>query len=392
MVSTALIILAAGSGSRAGGSTAKQFQSFGGKSVLRHTLDAFRGHPAISTTCVVIGAGQEESYREAATGLDLSSPVTGGATRQESGHRGLQALAPAPPSNVLIHDAARPFVSHDLVSRVIAGLDHHAGVVPAMPVADTLKRAPNRVIEGTVDRAGLWSAQTPQGFRYDLIRSAHARAADAGLNDFTDDAAVAEWGGMEVAVVPGEPGNRKLTTAADIREAGRRLMEDSLNRCPDVRTAQGFDVHPFTKGEAVTLCGVRIPHSAKLQGHSDADAPLHALTDAILATICEGDIGQHFPPSDARWKDVESSTFLAHAARLLRARGGLITHVDVTIVCEAPRIAPHVSRMRSRVAEILSLEVDRVSIKATTSETLGFTGRGEGLAAFATATVRLPAA
>jgi 2-C-methyl-D-erythritol 4-phosphate cytidylyltransferase/2-C-methyl-D-erythritol 2,4-cyclodiphosphate synthase len=369
----------------------KQFQSFGGKPVLRHTLEAFGRDSAISTTRVVIAQGQEDSYREAATGLDLAPAVTGGATRQESGHRGLEALAAEPPRNVLIHDAARPFVSQELVSRVIAGLDRHAGVVPALPVADTLKRAPAGIIEGTVDRGGLWSAQTPQGFRYDLIRSAHARAAGAGLTDFTDDAAVAEWAGMKVAVVPGEPANRKLTTVDDIREASRRFMEDSFDRCPEVRTGQGFDVHPFAAGDSVILCGVTIPHHARLRGHSDADAPMHALTDAILATICEGDIGQHFPSSDARWKDAASSIFLAHAAGLLRERGGFIANVDITIVCETPRIAPHVGPMRSAVAAILSVTEDRVSIKATTSETLGFTGRGEGLAALATATVRLPA-
>ena len=275
---------------------------------------------------------------------------------------------------------------------MIAGLDRHAGIVPALPVADTLKRAPDGIIEDTVDRAGLWSAQTPQGFRYPAICGAHARAADAGLLDFTDDAAVAEWAGIEVAVVPGEPANRKLTTAEDIREASRIFMEGSLDRCPDVRTGQGFDVHCFAPGDSVILCGVTIPHHAKLLGHSDADAPLHALTDAILATICAGDIGQHFPPSDDRWKDAASSIFLAHAADLVRERGGFIANVDITIVCETPRIAPHVGSMRSAVAAILSLAVDRVSVKATTSETLGFTGRGEGLAAFATATVRLPAA
>ncbi|MDP9137073.1 MAG: bifunctional 2-C-methyl-D-erythritol 4-phosphate cytidylyltransferase/2-C-methyl-D-erythritol 2,4-cyclodiphosphate synthase [Pseudomonadota bacterium] len=370
----------------------KQFQSFGGKPVLRHTLEALWRHPAITSTCVVIAEAEEESYREAAAGLDLRPPVVGGATRQESGHRGLEALAADSPRNVLIHDAARPFVSQDLVSRVVAGLDLHAGVVPALPVAETLKRASGGIIEGTVDRGGLWSAQTPQGFHYSLICAAHARAAGAGLHDFTDDAAVAEWAGMEVAIVAGEPANRKLTTADDIREAARHFQEASLDRCPDVRTGQGFDVHSFAPGDSITLCGVTIPHHAKLHGHSDADAPLHALTDAILATIGAGDIGQHFPPSDGRWKNAASSIFLAHAAGLLRERGGFIANVDVTIVCETPRIAPHVAAMRSAIASILALAVDRVSIKATTSETLGFTGRGEGLVAFATATVRLPAA
>ena len=337
-MSTALLILAAGAGSRAGGALPKQYQSFGGKPVLRHTLEAFAGHPAISTTRVVIASGQEESFREAAAGLDMAPPVTGGVTRQELGHLGLEALAAEAPRKVLIHDAARPFVSHDLVERVLAGLDGHAGVVPALPVAETLKRAPGGMIAGTVDREGLWSAQTPQGFRYDPIRSAHARAAAAGLTEFTDDAAVAEWAGLEVAVVAGEPANRKLTTADDIREASRRFIEDSFGRCPDVRTGQGIDVHSFTAGDSVTLCGVRIPHHAALHGHSDADAPLHALTDAILATISEGDIGRHFPPSDDRWKKAASSIFLAHAAALLRRRGGFIANVDITIVCETPKI------------------------------------------------------
>jgi 2-C-methyl-D-erythritol 4-phosphate cytidylyltransferase/2-C-methyl-D-erythritol 2,4-cyclodiphosphate synthase len=368
----------------------KQFQCIAGKPVLRHTLEAFALHPAISMTRVVIAPGHEAAYREAVTGIDLAPFITGGATRQESGYRGLEALATDPPDNVLIHDAARPFVSRDLVSRVMAGLARQSGVVPGLPVADTLKRAPQGIIEGTVDRTGLWAAQTPQGFHYSSIRSAHARAARAGLNDFTDDAAIAEWAGMKLAVVPGDPANRKLTTGDDVRDASRRLAEDSFDRCPEVRTGQGFDVHSFAAGDSVTLCGVTIPHHAGLKGHSDADAPLHALTDAILATICAGDIGQHFPPSDSRWKNAASSIFLAHAAGLLRERGGFIANVDITIVCEAPRIAPHVGRMRTVVAEVLSISVDRVSIKATTSETLGFTGRGEGLAAFAIATVRLP--
>jgi 2-C-methyl-D-erythritol 4-phosphate cytidylyltransferase/2-C-methyl-D-erythritol 2,4-cyclodiphosphate synthase len=389
MTNTALI-LAAGSGSRAGGALAKQYQLIAGKPLLRHTLEAFCSHPAISSVHVVISAGDEARFKEVAFELEVMPPVAGGATRQESGRLGLESLAGAPPHNVLIHDAARPFVSASLIDRVLAGLERHDGAIPATPVTETLKRAPAGLIAGTVDREGLWSAQTPQGFRYNLIREAHGRAATAGLAHFTDDAAVAEWAGIAVAVVPGEQANVKLTTSEDLRAADQRLARDRLQRCPDIRVGLGYDVHAYEPGHEVVLCGISIPHYARLAGHSDADAPMHALTDALLGSIGEGDIGTHFPPSDTQWKNAASAIFLRHAVGLIEKRGGFIANADITIICEAPRIAPHIPAMRANLSTILKLSADRVAIKATTSEALGFIGRGEGLAAFAIATVRLP--
>jgi 2-C-methyl-D-erythritol 4-phosphate cytidylyltransferase/2-C-methyl-D-erythritol 2,4-cyclodiphosphate synthase len=369
---------------------AKQYQLIAGKPLLRHTLEAFCRHPAIDCVQAVVSAGDEGRYLAVATELEVRPPVTGGATRQESGRLGLESLAGAPPHNVLIHDAARPFVSASLIDRVVAGLERHDGAIPAMPVTETLKRAPAGLIAGTIDRDGLWSAQTPQGFRYGLICEAHSRAAAAGLAHFTDDAAVAEWAGIEIAVVPGEQANVKLTTTEDLRAADQRLTRDRLQRCPDIRVGQGYDVHAYESGDGVVLCGIAIPHHARLAGHSDADAPMHALTDALLGSIGESDIGTHFPPSDMQWKNAASAIFLRHALGLIEKRGGFIANADLTIICEAPRIAPHIPAMRANLSGILKLSPDRVAIKATTSEALGFIGRGEGLAAFAIATVRLP--
>jgi 2-C-methyl-D-erythritol 4-phosphate cytidylyltransferase/2-C-methyl-D-erythritol 2,4-cyclodiphosphate synthase len=259
-----------------------------------------------------------------------------------------------------------------------------------MPITETLKRAPAGIITDTVERMGLWAAQTPQGFRYELICKAHSRAASEGRQDFTDDAAVAEWAGMEVIVLPGDSGNVKLTTADDMRRAEERLMHDRYLQCPDVRVGLGFDVHAFEPGDRVILCGIPIAHSARLKGHSDADAPMHALTDAILGGLGEGDIGTHFPPSDARWKNAASQIFLKHAVELLDRRGGFVAHADVSIICESPKIASHIPPMRNNICGILKISPDRLGIKATTSEGLGFTGRSEGLAAFAVVTIRLP--
>jgi 2-C-methyl-D-erythritol 4-phosphate cytidylyltransferase/2-C-methyl-D-erythritol 2,4-cyclodiphosphate synthase len=387
----AAIILAAGSGTRAGGRLPKQYQSLAGKALLRHTIEAFCEHPGISLVQVVIAKGDEEQYNTAVMGLDgIEAPVVGGASRQESGFFGIETLAKRAPRNVLIHDAARPFVSSKLIDHVLAALDRHEAVVPALPVRDTLKRATGAVIAGTVDREGLWAAQTPQGFRYDLIRNAHARARQANCNDFTDDASIAEWAGAEVIVLFGEEANVKLTTAENMKQAEEWLIGDPYRRCPDVRVGQGFDVHPFEPGEQVVLCGVSIPHRARLRGHSDADAAMHALTDALLGSIGEDDIGAHFPPSDARWKNVSSAIFLTHVVELITKRGGFIASADITIVCEAPKIAPHIGAMRETLSRLMKVSPDRIAIKATTSEGLGFTGRGEGLAAFATTTVRLP--
>jgi 2-C-methyl-D-erythritol 4-phosphate cytidylyltransferase/2-C-methyl-D-erythritol 2,4-cyclodiphosphate synthase len=285
---------------------------------------------------------------------------------------------------VLIHDAVRPFVTTDIIARVLEALAHTPGAIAALPLADTLKKAgPDQRIAVTLDRAEVWRAQTPQGFRFAEILAAHAAAEAAGHGDMTDDAAVAEWAGLPVALVMGAEANRKLTTAEDL------AMAQPTGSVPDVRTGQGFDVHRFVPGDHVWLCGVKLAHTHALEGHSDADVALHALTDALLGAIGAGDIGQHFPDTDARWKGASSHLFLTEALRLLRAQGGSVGNVDVTILCEAPKIAPHRQAMRRRIAEILGLEEARVSVKATTTEGLGFTGRREGIAALATATVVL---
>ena len=303
---------------------------------------------------------------------------------------GLEALAAAAPSSVLIHDAARPFVDAPLITRVIASLEAHDGALPCLPVTDTLKRASGGRITGTVERDQLWRAQTPQGFRFAAILAAHrAASADTG-REFTDDAGIAEWFGLDVALVEGSEDNRKLTTAEDLRMADELLRGEATRRAGTIRVASGYDVHGFGAGDAVILCGVHIPHTKKLTGHSDADVALHALTDALLGVIAEGDIGVHFPPTDARWRGAASELFLKHAASLVRERGGAIVHVDVTLICEAPRIGPYREAMRAAIAAMLGLDIAQVSIKATTNEGLGFIGRGEGIAAMATATVNLP--
>jgi 2-C-methyl-D-erythritol 4-phosphate cytidylyltransferase / 2-C-methyl-D-erythritol 2,4-cyclodiphosphate synthase len=384
------VIVAGGSGLRAGGEKPKQYRSIGGKPLIWWTLKAFSDHPGISHVQPVIAAGHEAMFAEAACGLPVEAPVIGGKSRQESCHIGIEAVARHDPSKVLIHDAARPFASRDLISHVIARLDHHPGIVPGLPVADTLKHAPGGLVQRTVDRAGMWSIQTPQGFDFKVILAAHRAAVAAGAIDLSDDSAVAERASIEVAVIPGRSENRKITTAEDVQEADRFLAEQNLERLPDVRVGQGIDIHPFAPGNAVTLCGVRIAHSHRLKGHSDADAALHALTDAILGALGEADIGTHFPPTDPQWKDVASARFLEFAMREVERRGGLIANVDVTILAEAPRIAPHITAMKAVLAPLLGLSPDRIAIKATTTEKLGAIGRGEGIAAFASATLRLP--
>jgi 2-C-methyl-D-erythritol 4-phosphate cytidylyltransferase/2-C-methyl-D-erythritol 2,4-cyclodiphosphate synthase len=388
-MTTAALIVAAGRGSRIGGSRPKQYETAAGASLLCHAVSAFTAHGAVSATRVVIHGSDRALYEEAVAGLDgLGEPVIGGASRQESVRNGLEALTPAAPDRVLIHDGARPFVDAGTISRVLAGLDGHDGAIAAIPVTDTIKRAVGDRIAATVERDGLWAAQTPQGFRFMAILAAHRQAAAQGMSGFTDDAAVAQWAGLDVAVVPGEIANRKVTTQADLAEA-RRLLEGGM---PPLlpRIGHGFDVHAFEPGDHVMLCGVRIGHDCGLKGHSDADVGLHALTDAIYGALCEGDIGVHFPPSDPRWKNAPSDMFLAAAAARVADRGGRIAHVDITLVCEAPRIGPHSRSMRSRIANILGVTIGRVSVKATTTEGLGYTGRREGVAAYATATVLLP--
>lgn len=380
------LIVAAGRGSRFGGPLPKQYALLNGQPVLRHTLLAYRATPEINASRVVIAAGDEALYEAAVHGLGLPAPVRGGASRQQSVLNGLEALVPEAPDFVAIHDAARPFVRPAEIAACLAatmaeGVD---GAVLGVPLADTVKRtdAAGAVVE-TVPRVNLWRAQTPQIFRFERLLAAHraaARLAESEATALTDDAAVAERAGLKVVMVAGSEDNRKITTNADLARVS--AME--------TRTATGFDVHGFAPGDAVMLGGITIPHNQTLAGHSDADVALHALTDAVLGTIGAGDIGKHFPPSDPQWRGASSDRFLRHAVDLLTARGGRIVHLDLTLVCEAPRIGPHRDAMLASIARIAGLPADRVSVKATTTEGLGFTGRREGIAAQAIATVELP--
>lgn len=392
-MTAAALIVAAGRGARAGRGTLppKQYAPLAGRSVLAHTIAAFEACPAIGTIVVVIHPNDSALFAASASGCSarLAPPVIGGATRQESVRLGLQALADAGVDQVLIHDAARPFVTADIVQRVLASLETHEGAIAADPLADTLKRdGGDGAISETVPRAGLWKAQTPQGFRFAPILAAHTRAAADGLADFTDDAAIAEWAGMKVALVPGSSRNFKITTPEDMQMAEHLLAH--VAPLWETRTGTGFDVHALCEGDHVWLGGVRIPHDRGLLGHSDADAPLHALTDALLGAIGDGDIGQHFPPSDPAWKGARSRLFVEDAATRIRSRGGRIVNVDVTVLCEEPRIGPHRDAIRAEIADMLGIDVTRVAVKATTTERLGFTGRKEGIAALATASVMLP--
>jgi 2-C-methyl-D-erythritol 4-phosphate cytidylyltransferase / 2-C-methyl-D-erythritol 2,4-cyclodiphosphate synthase len=384
----AVVVVAAGRGLRAGGDVPKQYRKLGGEPVIRPTLKAFLEHPRIGTVQPVIHADDRDIFGAATGGLaKLSPPVWGGATRQASVRAGLEALSAVAPELVLIHDAARPFLTEALIDRAIAAGREHEAAVPAIAIADTVKRidGASAIVE-TLDRASLRVVQTPQAFAYGLIRDAHRRAAAAAREDFTDDAALAEWAGHTVSVFEGETGNVKLTTNDDFLRA--EILRGAA--LADVRTGNGFDVHAFVDGDHVWLGGIRIPHTRGVTGHSDADVALHALVDAILGALADGDIGSHFPPSDPQWKGASSDRFLAFACERVRARGGVIAHLDVTIVCEAPRVSPHRDAMRERIAAIAGISPARVAVKATTSEKLGFTGRSEGLVAMATATVRLP--
>jgi 2-C-methyl-D-erythritol 4-phosphate cytidylyltransferase/2-C-methyl-D-erythritol 2,4-cyclodiphosphate synthase len=389
-MTVAAVIVAGGSGLRAGGEKPKQYQLIGGRPVIWWTLKAFLDHPGVTRVLPVIGEGHEDLFAESVEGLSVDRPVIGGQTRQESCRIGVEAMERHAPAKVLIHDAARPFVSRELISHVIAWLERYPAVIPGMPVAETLKFAPGGIIARTVDRAGIWTAQTPQGFAFPNILDAHRKAQADTTANLTDDASVAEHAGMAISMIPGRHENRKLTTAEEIDIADREMMRRNLEHLPDIRVGQGIDIHPFESGDAVILCGVAIPYSSKLKGHSDADAAMHALTDAILGTIGEGDIGVHFPPSDPQWKGAPSRIFLARAVELLEAKGGRIANVDVTILAEAPKIAPHVAAMKAVLGPLLRLDPSRIAIKATTTEKLGAIGRKEGIMAFATATVRLP--
>jgi 2-C-methyl-D-erythritol 4-phosphate cytidylyltransferase / 2-C-methyl-D-erythritol 2,4-cyclodiphosphate synthase len=387
-VKVAAVIVAAGRGYRAGGDMPKQYRALAGEPVIRPTLAAFVGHPQIDAVQPVIHADDRAIFQAATAGLQrLLPPVPGGATRQASVRAGLEALRTAAPDLVLIHDAARPFLSGDLISRAIAAATEHGAAVPAIAVTDTVKAVDERnMVSETLDRSRLRTVQTPQAFAYDVIVALHDRAAAAGRNDFTDDAALAEWAGRAVNVFAGEAGNVKLTTNEDFERA-EALRMAALG---DVRTGSGFDVHAFGDGDHIMLAGVRIPHNRGVTGHSDADVALHALVDAILGALADGDIGVHFPPSDPQWRGASSDRFLAFACERVRARAGMIAHLDVTIVCEAPRVGPHRDAMRARIASIAGVPIERVAIKATTSEKMGFTGRAEGIVAMATATIRLP--
>lgn len=380
---TMALVVAAGRGERFGSALPKQYSGLGGRPMLRRAVEAFAHHPRVAAVQVAIGPGDEALYAAATAGLDLLPPVTGGGTRQETVRLGLESLVPLAPRQVLIHDAARPLVSAAVIDRVLDALAHHPAVLPILPVVDSLKRTEDGMVVGETARAGLVRAQTPQGFHFPAILAAHRRVQG---QDHTDDTAIAAAAGLAVACVPGEERNMKLTLPGD-----HALAEALLRPAPPRwRTGLGFDVHAFALGRPLILCGVTIPHELGLAGHSDADVAFHAVTDAILGTIGEGDIGSHFPPDDPRWRDTDSARFLCHAADLLAAKGGRIENVDLVIVCERPRIGPHRAAMRARLAEVLGIAVDGVSVKATTSERLGFTGRGEGIAAQAVVSVALP--
>jgi 2-C-methyl-D-erythritol 4-phosphate cytidylyltransferase/2-C-methyl-D-erythritol 2,4-cyclodiphosphate synthase len=384
MASCVALVVAAGRGRRFGADMPKQYLDLGGRPVLAHTLAAFATHPRVKSVRAIIHPDDRQLYDLAAKGLSLLDPVPGGEARQDSARLGLESLADLKPDFVLIHDGARPFIEAGAISRVLDALEAGApGAIPAIPVQDTLKRGDAEGnISGTVERAGLFRAQTPQGFRFADILAAHRAVSGEEL---TDDAAVLERAGKKVALVAGDPDNVKITTSRDLDLALRRFERPMMSRA-----AVGFDAHRFkAKADHVILCGVKVPHDQCLEGHSDADVALHALTDALLGTIGAGDIGLHFPPSEPKWKGMASEVFLRHAASLVRAKGGRILNVDVTIICERPRVSPHRAAMIRELARMLEIEEGRVSVKGTTTEGMGFTGRQEGIAAQASATVAM---
>ena len=400
MVTAAALIVAAGRGHRVGGPLPKQYRALAGRAVLGHSVQRFATHPRIDRVRVVISPADRPLYDEAvresgdAESTKLLAPVAGGATRQESVRNGLESLADAPPELVLIHDGARPLVSDVVIDGALDALEGHEGALPALAVSDSLKRAApgSAVIAGAVTREGLWRAQTPQGFRYPAILDAHRAAAG---NNLTDDAAVAEQAGLAVALTPGDEDNLKITTEQDFARAERILAAHNgrtvaVAQALETRVGMGFDVHRFGPGDRLMLGGVAVPHTQGVVSHSDGDVVLHAIVDAVLGAMAAGDIGIHFPPSDETWRDAESARFMAHALGLLAERGGHLSHVDVTVICQRPRIGPHREAMLARLADVLGLGPRRISLKATTTERLGFTGRGEGIAAQAVATVRLP--
>ena len=380
----AALIVAAGSGERFGGAIPKQYQDLAGTPILRHSVLAFLNHPHITGVQVVYSPTHRDLYDKAVGDLGLPAPVIGGSSRQESVLLGLEALAKsAKPDFVMIHVAARPLIDAATITAVRKALDKNTGAIAAKPLVDTLKRGKDDIIETTIDRSHLWQAHTPQAFRFDDILAAHRAVAGSQL---TDDAAVAEKAGIPVTLVPSNPDNMKITNPDDLDRAARLLG----HTYGDIRTGMGFDVHRYEPGDKIILGGIAIPHNRKLEGHSDADAVLHALTDALLGGFGGGDIGKHFPPSDPQWKGKDSAFFVRAAVNMISERGGIISNVDITLMCEAPRIGPHRDAMQKRIAELLEISLERVNVKATTTERLGFTGREEGLAAQAIATLRFP--
>lgn len=384
---TAVVLVAAGRGLRAGTGGPKQYRSIGGQPVIYRAMEAFSHHPEVSAVQPVVNPDDTAMFTAAVGDLSHEPPTSGGATRQASVLAGLEALAKHKPDIVLIHDAARPFVSHGLISRAIEAASRTGAAIPAIPVTDTIKlTGESGNVEDTPDRARLRIAQTPQSFRFDVILEAHRRAAKDGRTDFTDDAAIAEWAGLTVATFEGDVANMKLTTPEDFVREEARLA----SLLGDIRTGTGYDVHAFGEGDHVMICGVRVPHSKGFLAHSDGDVGLHALVDAILGALADGDIGSHFPPSDVKWKGASSDQFLKYAIERVAQRGGRVANLEVTMICERPKIGPLRDIMRARIAEISSVDISRVAVKATTSERLGFTGREEGIAATASATIRLP--
>jgi 2-C-methyl-D-erythritol 4-phosphate cytidylyltransferase/2-C-methyl-D-erythritol 2,4-cyclodiphosphate synthase len=373
--------MAAGSGSRFGAARPKQFARLAGKSVLRHAAEALLRDGGVDALLPVCAPEDTAEVSALLEGLPALPPIAGGATRQASVRAGLEALAGDPPQVVLVHDAARPFVPSGTVAALQAALAGHPGAIPAQPVTDTLKRAETGIIAATVPRVGLFRAQTPQAFRFATLLAAHRTAK----TEATDDAQLLEAAGLPVALVAGHEQNIKITWPEDLAR-----MEAAMTPPLLPRIGTGFDVHRLVAGRPMVLCGVTIPGPMGLDGHSDADVGLHALCDAIYGALAEGDIGRWFPPSEAQWKDADSARFLLHAAGRIAARGGVLANADVTLICERPKITPHATAMRERLAALLAVPVDRISVKATTTERLGFPGRGEGIAAQAAVCLLVP--
>ncbi|UYO42374.1 bifunctional 2-C-methyl-D-erythritol 4-phosphate cytidylyltransferase/2-C-methyl-D-erythritol 2,4-cyclodiphosphate synthase [Rhodopseudomonas palustris] len=384
---TAAIIVAAGRGLRAGAGGPKQYRTLAGRPVIARAMEPFCTHPGVMAVQPVTNPDDTEMFNAAVAGLNFRPAVGGGATRQASVRAGLEALAELKPDIVLIHDAARCFVTPELISRAITAAGATGAALPVVAVTDTIKQVDaNGAVDATPDRATLRIAQTPQAFRFDVILDAHRRAAQDGRDEFTDDAAIAEWAGLTVSTFEGDANNMKMTTPEDFAREESRLMA----ALGDIRTGTGYDVHAFGDGDHVWLCGLKVPHTRGFLAHSDGDVGLHALVDAILGALADGDIGSHFPPTDPQWKGAASDKFLKYAIDRVTARGGRVANLEVTMICERPKIGPLRDAMRQRIAEITGVPVSRVAVKATTSEKLGFTGREEGIAATASATIRLP--